>query len=460
MTSIFVGLALATLISEDLACIAAGALVAAGTISFFEATLACLIGIVAGDMMLFYAGRAAGHRFAKGRSFQWIEKYGGLAVVLSRFTPGMRLPTYLAAGAMAQSASRFAMWFFFAAAIWTPLLVGASARFGAQALPRGVPLWLVFGGIAAWRFKKIDWRKYRHWEFWPIWAAYAPVVPWIALLAIRYRSIRLPLLANPSIFAGGLCGESKSEILTALAPSGAVPAFRVVEPGEPIEIEKFPVVIKPDVGERGRGVRIARGSDEVPVIEEKTIVQEYVDGIELGIYYVRMPGEARGHIESITHKQFPSVTGDGVHSVDELITKDKRASLIASVYRGAGRIPAPGEKVRLVEIGSHCRGSIFTDARHLHTPRLEAEIDRIAQTIPEFHLGRFDVRIANGAIKVLELNGLTAEPAHIYDPRVSLLGAYKALWRHWSLAFRIGAFYRWRERSLPAWSELLKALSI
>ncbi|MBM3766426.1 MAG: hypothetical protein FJW32_13640 [Acidobacteria bacterium] len=451
---IFVGLALATLISEDLACIAAGAMVAAGTISFFEGTMACLTGIVAGDMLLFYAGRAAGRRFAKGRSFEWIEKYGGLAVVLSRFTPGMRLPTYLAAGAMAQSAARFAMWFFVAAAIWTPLLVGASARFGAQALPRGVPVWMLLGGLAAWRLRKFDWRKYRHWEFWPVWAVYAPVVPWIALLAIRYRSLRLPLLANPSIFAGGLCGESKSEILNALAPSGAVPAFRVIEAGEIIEAGKFPFVVKPDVGERGRGVRIVHKEDEIPVVEERTIVQEYVEGIELGIYYVRMPGEARGRIESITHKQFPTVTGDGVHSVAELIARDRRASLIASVYSGSERVAALGETVPLVEIGSHCRGSVFVDARERLTPYLEAEIDRIAQTMPEFHLGRFDVRIAGGAVKVLELNGLTAEPAHIYDPRVSLLDAYKALWRHWSIAFRIGAFYRWRERPLPAWRRL------
>ena len=460
MMQIFVGLALATLISEDLACIAAGALVAAGTISFFEGTMACLIGIVAGDMMLFYVGRAAGHRFAKGRSFEWIEKYGGLAVVLSRFTPGMRLPTYLAAGAMAQGAARFAAWFIVAAAIWTPLLVGASARFGAEALPRGVSLWLVFGGFAAWQARKINWRKYKHWEFWPIWAVYAPVVPWIALLAIRYRSLRLPLLANPSIFAGGLCGESKSEILSALAPSGAVPAFRVVEPGEHMEAERFPFVVKPDVGERGKGVCIVRNASEIPAIEVRSIVQEYVDGIELGIYYVRMPGEARGRIESITHKQFPSVIGDGVHSVNKLIALDKRASLIANVYSGSERIPALGETVQLVEIGSHCKGSVFVDARYLHTPELESEIDRIAQTRPEFHLGRFDVRIVNGEMRVLELNGLTAEPAHIYDPRVSLLDAYKALWRHWSIAFRIGAFYRRRGRRLPTWRELIEGLSV
>jgi hypothetical protein len=46
------GLALATLASEDLACIAAGLLVAQGAISFPAATAACLAGILVGDLAL------------------------------------------------------------------------------------------------------------------------------------------------------------------------------------------------------------------------------------------------------------------------------------------------------------------------------------------------------------------------------------------------------------------------
>jgi hypothetical protein len=40
---------------------------------------------------------------------------------------------------------------------------------------------------------------------------------------------------------------------------------------------------------------------------------------------------------------------------------------------------------------------------------------------------------------VLELNGVGAEAAHIYDPAVSLIDAYRSLFRQWRIAFEIGA---------------------
>src|SRR6266851_3907524 len=53
-------IALATLVSEDLTCIATGVLVAQGKLGFFSGTLACLLGIFTGDLLLFLAGRLAG----------------------------------------------------------------------------------------------------------------------------------------------------------------------------------------------------------------------------------------------------------------------------------------------------------------------------------------------------------------------------------------------------------------
>ncbi len=50
-------------------------------------------------------------------------------------------------------------------------------------------------------------------EFWPDWLFYFPVVVhWLAL-GVRYGDFMLPTAANPTITAGGLCGESKHEIL-------------------------------------------------------------------------------------------------------------------------------------------------------------------------------------------------------------------------------------------------------
>ena len=50
-------------------------------------------------------------------------------------------------------------------------------------------------------------------EFWPDWAFYLPVVAhWLAL-GVRYGGFTLPTAANPTITTGGVCGESKIEIL-------------------------------------------------------------------------------------------------------------------------------------------------------------------------------------------------------------------------------------------------------
>ena len=47
-------------------------------------------------------------------------------------------------------------------------------------------------------------------EFWPDWLFYGPVAAhWIAL-GIRYGDFSLPTAANPTMTAGGLCGESKA----------------------------------------------------------------------------------------------------------------------------------------------------------------------------------------------------------------------------------------------------------
>src|SRR6266849_7691274 len=93
-------LAVATFVSEDLTCLAAGALVAQRKLDFVSGTLACLIGIYAGDMLLFLGGRFARRpvlRFVSeqkiARASDWISQRGMLVVLLSRSAPGLRLPT-------------------------------------------------------------------------------------------------------------------------------------------------------------------------------------------------------------------------------------------------------------------------------------------------------------------------------------------------------------------------------
>jgi hypothetical protein len=389
------------------------------------------------------------------RASAWINARGARVVLISRFTPGLRLPTYLAAGILRTSFAAFTGYFLLAASIWTPALVAATAYFGSR-----LPLhWAGLAFCLLLAIPRVPWRRLARWEFWPRWWAYLPLVPWWLWLALRHRSATVFMQANPGIPTGGLTGESKSAILAWLP---WVPRFTVVAPGHTIESNEYPVVCKPDRGERGKGVAIVRTPGELhrylAQATQPTIVQRYVGGEEFGVFYYRFPDEPQGHIFSITRKVFPSVIGDGRASISELIDRDSRAARIAATYLNAldgDRTPAAGEVVELVQIGSHCRGTIFLNGAHLETEALRRAIDHAAQSHPGFYFGRFDLRAESidalkaGRFHILELNGVASEATHIYDPAISLWEAYRVMYRQWQLAFAIGRANRQMSQPTP-----------
>ncbi len=67
------------------------------------------------------------------RGSAWFARRGSGALLLARFVPGSRLPTYVAAGVLRYPAGAFSLWLLGAAAVWTPLLVGLAAALGAAA---------------------------------------------------------------------------------------------------------------------------------------------------------------------------------------------------------------------------------------------------------------------------------------------------------------------------------------
>lgn len=376
---------------------------------------------------------------------------------------------------------RFVVYLALAALIWTPLLVGTAAIWQ-TALPVGAIYSLVAALlIFRFAFRMTDWKKRRlawgrvqrtvRWEFWPIWLFYAPVIVNVLILAARHRGFAFTA-ANPGMPAGGFIGESKDEIYQLIARSPVVRRHQLVHARISAELDAgaryhavlrsidaldltFPVVVKPDSGERGDGVAIVNDADELrKVVAAATadlLIQQYFEGPEASIFYYRMPGEDRGRIFSITEKCFPTIVGDGASTFEELILRDERAFIIARKYfdRNAKdliRIPEPGEAVQLVDIGSHSKGAIFRDGGWLHTVELEARIDEICRGIPGFYFGRFDIGAASfddlmlgQNFRIIELNGVTSESTDIYDTRYSLIDAYRILFRQWRLAFEIGA---------------------
>lgn len=329
-------------------------------------------------------------------------------------------------------------------------------------------------------------RGYR-WEFWPPYLFYPPVVAYIVYLGIRFRGWTLFTAANPAIPAGGFLGESKHQILehskdagdwllrSALLPSGE-PAQRLALAQEFMIAHElgFPVALKPDAGQRGSGVSIVRSCEQMQEYLDHApypvILQEYAPGEEFGVFYYRYPGAGRGRIFSVTEKRMPVLLGDGKHTLEELILADDRAVCMSDFYlrknsERAHQVPASGERVQLVEIGTHCRGAIFLDGGDTITPALDETIDQIARCFDEFFFGRFDIRVpsrqdfmAGRNMKVIELNGVTSEATHIYDPKLSLFDAYRVLFRQWRIAFEIGDLNR--ARSMPPTSarELFRAI--
>ncbi|MFL5253494.1 MAG: D-alanine--D-alanine ligase [Rhodopila sp.] len=312
-------------------------------------------------------------------------------------------------------------------------------------------------------------------EFWPGWLFYAPVVAHWILLGLRYRDLSLPTAANPAITTGGLCGESKTAILDLVGPAAqdliAPYAGVVTRPDGLADVERamaqaamrFPIVLKPDIGCNGTGVRLALGPGDVVNYlaafppGERLVVQKYVDTPhEAGLFYIRDPGESVGRITSVTMKTQPVVVGDGRSSLRDLILADERAGRVPHLYFGTladrlHEVPPQGARVSLVFVGNHCKGSIFRDAPDLATPALTLAIERLARAMPDFHFGRIDVRFSSVpelrrglGFKVIEINGVGSEATHIWDPRTRLLEAWRAQFYHYGRAFRIGAANRRR----------------
>lgn len=297
-------------------------------------------------------------------------------------------------------------------------------------------------------------RERLHHEHWPWWLIYAPVLPLYLWHAVRLRRSAFFTNVDPAIDMGGFFGERKSAIY-AMLPSGCYPSTLLVGTGTAPDAViarvrqagiGYPLIVKPDVGERGQGVACiddeaalraalrAQGCD--------LLVQALAPGEhEFGLMFDRDPLTGRTTLLSITGKRFLSVTGDGVRTVDALLScthrgDRQRARLRAYAGELLQRVPDPGEVIRVEPIGNHCRGTRFHDASHLRTPALEAAVHRLIAATEGIHYGRIDVRssseerLRKGEFTVIELNGVSSEPGHIYDPAWSIWRCWGELLRH------------------------------
>ena len=491
---------LGTLISEDLTCIGAGLLVARGLIGFWPATLACFLGIFIGDVGLYLAGRVLGRPAIKRaplkwiisekdleKSAQWFKIKGPAIIIATRFLPGSRMPTYFSAGVIRAGFWMFIFYFILAGLVWTPMLVGISKLLGNELIRyftvyQDYAIWVFLGAVSfiimiikliipafSYKGRRLllsRYRKLTHWQYWWPIIIYTPVTFYIIYLGIKYRCLTLFTAANPALPDGGFVGESKSSILELFEDSSVVALYKripfddfqnmltVADEFSRDNDLSFPVVLKPDVGERGKGVRIIKDryalKDYLSECSEDVIIQEFIGGQEIGLFYYRKPQEEQGHIFSITKKELPQVIGDGNKTIQELIlSNDVTVNMVKEYIKQNEdrlfKIPADGESITLVDRGTHARGAIFYDGEELMTKALRTRMDQICESAEGFYFGRFDIKVPNyeklregRGLKIIEVNGVTSESINIYDDRFSFIYGQKVLMEQWNIAYEIG----------------------
>ena len=283
---------------------------------------------------------------------------------------------------------------------------------------------------------------------------FMPVLPVYFFGVLCTRKLLYFTAANPSIEMGGFFGEKKDEILE-LIPSqykargvhvkntlNANTAKQLLEENE----FEFPVVLKPNVGERGKDVRIIDTADQMAVYyssHEDYLVQEYIDyPIELGVLYIRLPNSSDGKVTSITEKEFLAVIGDGSRNVGQLLQDNRRNSLYHALVvrdfpKRLGYIPAAGERYVVHRIGNHIKGTRFIDSNNHITAKLNEMFTEMGKDIEGVYYGRYDLKVlsyealeAGVDIKIFELNGVSSEPGHIYD-QSNVFKAYYGIAEHW-----------------------------
>jgi hypothetical protein len=301
-----------------------------------------------------------------------------------------------------------------------------------------------------------------HWEYWPFAVVYGPILPFYFWYALRARSFFFFSTSNPFIKNAGFLMESKFEI-DKIVPLQYRPPSLYFAPSSDLciiqeQIKKqqfsYPLIIKPDIGGKGVGVKKVNTATQLSETIKKTpvpfIIQPYIAyPNEIGLFFVKIPGEDKGRITGIVRKEFLKVTGDGVSTILELLQKRGRTILqipalkkllLNDIYR---IIPAGVTEI-LVPYGNHARGSLFLDDSHLISPKLEASFNKICAAINGFYYGRMDIKyntmqeLEEGKnFSIIELNGAGSEPTHIYDPKHSIFFAWKEIIRHWKFLWKI-----------------------
>lgn len=258
-------------------------------------------------------------------------------------------------------------------------------------------------------------------------------------------------------------GESKFNILKRI-PSSHIPPTIFVKQGTDFQLiidrmrevglTDWPVIAKPDVGERGLLVTKIRDEAQLQqYLDDNPIdflIQGFVDlPLELAVLCHQTPNRQAVTVTSICVKETLKVKGDGHSTIQQLMGRSDRASLQIERFEAEkpqllAQILPKGKTVELEPIGNHCKGTMFLNGNHHIDPALTQAFEAVLAQMDGIHYGRFDMKCqsiehlrSTGEFRAVEFNGIGAEPAHIYDPQYPVWKKYRDIYRHWKVIYQI-----------------------
>ncbi|HEY5462596.1 MAG TPA: hypothetical protein VIJ95_05010 [Hanamia sp.] len=307
--------------------------------------------------------------------------------------------------------------------------------------------------------------KIKNWEQWPFKILYAPIVPVWLWYMVRSRAVWFFTPSNPKLTFGGMEGEPKKE-MHVLLPVDLCPDYFNVTPSNTfLEINKmlsasgiqYPLIVKPEVGGQGILFRKIENEEQLKEYHSKIpveyFIQEFINyPVEVSLFYYRYPFEKKGTITGFLQKVPMRVTGDGVHTLQELLLmnskiKKRMAEIKLKHGQNFNKIIPSGDPYILSYAANHNRGAQFIDLSKEINDGLVNLLDEISLGINDFFYGRYDI-MCNSVEElkqgenfiILEYNGCGAEPNHFYDTGYTLTGAWREILKHWKVLFEISKY--------------------
>ena len=314
-------------------------------------------------------------------------------------------------------------------------------------------------------------------EFWPAWTIHFPMYLLGIYWGIRLRTPNFFPAVNPGMDNGGLFNYSKYESMRDFEKENVPKSIRVSPPHLAFSVlEKagqyniaFPMILKPDIGERGRGVKLIGDfqalEDYLKIFQnESVIVQEYISKPEeYGVFVIKNPETGSLKITSITQKIPLQITGNGKDTALTLAKKHPRASRYLSEIPANLRDEVP-EKNSIFPLsikGNHCKGATFLDRSDLLNPKIREAFEILCKPLQGFWYGRLDVKVDSAislenpsAISVLEVNGANSEPIHMYSPGKTYLESLGIIRAHFEEMAKIARFHLKSIPTKPKLSDL------